>query len=306
VIISELYEGQGLGNQLWTYAVTRSLATVTNQPYAILSSDRFKLRNELVLDWGKKVYYRPRNSPTKRSKVGRFNVYHEDTIRHIDDKFDLTDFDPNLMNLTGKWRIEGNFQNEKYLKNLKKEITQWFSLPKPSNISADSCTINFRGGEYSSYPKLLLPRSYYYQAMEYIKVINPMCEFNVVTDDVKLAREYFPDLAIFSKEASSKYPIKKKIRDDMAVLQSSRYLILSNSSFSWWGAWTNPDPKHVVAPKYWARFNDNDGHWSTAGAITSGWSWQDSNGGLFTYDECLSDFKEFQKSRRYRGFKVQT
>lgn len=282
------------------------MATLANQPYAILSASRFKLKNELKLDWGKKVYSRPRKNPTKRKKVGRFNVYHENTIRHVDDYFDLTDFDSGILNLSGNWRLEGNFQNEKYIESLKNEIIEWFSLPKNSEISSDSCIINFRGGEYSRYPKLFLPQSYYTNAINNIRNINPNCEFKVVTDDKKLASEYFPNLEIVSKEVSPKYPLEKKISDDMSKLQSSKYLILSNSSFSWWGAWTNPDCLFVVAPKYWARFNVSDGHWSTSGAVTNGWSWQDLSGKLFTYEECISEYKDFQISSQYRGLKVQT
>jgi hypothetical protein len=218
----------------------------------------------------------------------------------------LTDFDRRLFELTGNWRLEGNFQNEKYLKDFKTEITDWFSLPKPfSELEQESCTINFRGGEYSQYSKLFLPPSYYKNAMENIRKLSPICEFKVVTDDIKLAKEYFPGLVISSKEVSPGYPLEKKIRDDMATLQSSKFLILSNSSFSWWGAWTNRDCHYVVAPKYWARFNDNDGHWSTAGVITNGWHWQDLNGELFTYEECVREYKDFQKSLRFKGSKIQ-
>jgi nucleoside-diphosphate-sugar epimerase len=52
---------------------------MANQPYAILSGSRFKLKDELKLDWGKKVYSRPRKNPTKRkfdvTKIIFFDTY---------------------------------------------------------------------------------------------------------------------------------------------------------------------------------------------------------------------------------------
>ena len=55
MIITELYNGQGLGNQLWCYAVTRVIAQKNGYDFGIMSRNKFKGSDFLELDFGKEV-----------------------------------------------------------------------------------------------------------------------------------------------------------------------------------------------------------------------------------------------------------
>jgi len=56
MILTELYDGQGLGNQLWVYAACRSIAEKLQMPHKILSPDKFKGNSFLDIDFGLKFF----------------------------------------------------------------------------------------------------------------------------------------------------------------------------------------------------------------------------------------------------------
>ena len=42
MIVTELYDGQGLGNQLWCYFVTKIIAKHNGYDYGIIGKNKFK------------------------------------------------------------------------------------------------------------------------------------------------------------------------------------------------------------------------------------------------------------------------
>jgi hypothetical protein len=115
-------------------------------------------------------------------------------------------------------------------------------------------------------------------------------EFEVISDHADFLNEEFPS---------------KKVIRDFSLLSRAKYLVLSNSSFSWWGAWVNKNPTIVIAPKYWARHNLRTSMWSTGDILTKGWRYLDSFGALYDYEDCILEnqtikqtFKRKVRSRK--------
>ena len=74
-------------------------------------------------------------------------------------------------------------------------------------------------------------------------------EFYIFSDDITWARENlkigFPCVYIDHNQGLENY-------NDMRLMSLCKHHIIANSSFSWWGAWLNPNPgKIVIAPKKW-------------------------------------------------------
>jgi hypothetical protein len=96
------------------------------------------------------------------------------------------------------------------------------------------------------------------------KVPNPY--FFMFSDDYDWVANHFKDLpysfTCIKNGADKNY-------EDLTLMSQCKHHIIANSSFSWWGAWLNPQKdKIVIAPKRWhANAPRND----TKDLIPDGW-----------------------------------
>jgi hypothetical protein len=292
VIGSEFFKGQGLGNQLWVYASVRCISLRNGYDFGFLCTENFKGSAFLALEMS--------SQQDQKIDASRFTAkYSERVVRHPRNEADISPWDPDLQGVADGTLVYGTMQAERYLAGFKDEIADWFSTP---GEFFDGCVISLRGGEYKNLKEVFLPKSYYEQAISRIREIDPETKFVVVTDDAGLARDYFPDFPVISSGGVKRlwrwyfHPKSDRIGRDFSAIQHAKYLILSNSSFSWWGAYTNKRVRHVVAPKYWARFNISNGYWSNGDSLTEGWEWLDREGRFSSYADCQAELENFRKN----------
>ena len=303
MIGTQFYQGQGFGNQLWVYAVTRSIAINHNYKFSIAGAQFFKGNKFLKLDFGEPINVTLSQSPNQRVPLGFNSYYAERKILHPVFNCDISPFDPELYNINDGTFIDGNMQSEKYLLADKKVVIDWFAV-KSQNF--EGCTIHFRGTEYRGLKDVLVPVDYYRNAVSYLRDKYGDLDFRVVTDDYELAKVYFPSFPIIGRnrilDSIEKFwkPFKNRlafgpdqiaIERDFSYLQNSEFLIIPNSSFSWWAAWTNQSVREIVAPKYWARHNISNGFWSTGDILTKGWTYLDRFGCQFSFKECEDEIQ---------------
>lgn len=273
MIATKLHKGQGLGNQLWCYAVTRSIALDRNFDFGILNKDNFWGRNFMEVDFGQ----------VPKEKLG---FYQEKVILH-ENGADITTLDESLLNVSDDTEISGVMQDERYIIKHKEEIKDWFRVKNECDCKDFSneniCIINFRGGEYARHPETFLAEKYWENAVANMRRINPDFRFVVITDDPREAKRFFQNFEVHHFN----------IGKDYAIIKNAHYLIMSNSSFAWFPAWTSETLKYCIAPKYWARHNVSDGYWSTGYAITSGWLYQDRNGILYDSISCKTELEKY-------------
>lgn len=250
MIIGKIHPGSGLGDQLFSYIITRVTALDKGYEFGFVGKEFFKGKEFMDLDWGKdtsSLIYYPHGATGELILDAR-------QFKHF--KFDKPYYDPEV-NFIEDWTVIDGYgaQDERYWGHRLKEIKEWLQLKpeiwnkyRPDRVPDYNCVINFRGGEYQTVPELFLPQEYWDEGIKVIKNKYSIMNFSVHTDDPETAKKFFPSFN----------PIKN-IEANWINIRYSKHLIISNSAFAIIPALLNENAKEIIAPKYWA--GRNVGEW---------------------------------------------
>jgi hypothetical protein len=310
MIANELYDGQGLGNQLWNYVVARVIADKKHCGFAILGREKFKGRDFMDIDFGVNLHggFSPEGGPPRKLPHGIDYYYREKKEAIKGSTTDVSRTDQGLLAISQQTKFDGNCQSTVYLKGYREKIISWLRIKSDYNkysLGENACVIHLRCGDFSTIKDVFLPPTYYIQAMKYIKKQNPKVKFYCVTDEKDKAMSILPDIevvgsAVMNEEDKNKASHHRggPVGIDFSYLVNAAYLIIPNSSFSWWAGYLNTHKKVVVAPKYWARYNTSDGFWSTSDIITDGFTYLNKEGKPSTPEECWAEKTVFEASHQ--------
>ena len=242
----------GLGNVLFTMAAMLSFAKDNNAEVSFSNFSRTidRLNNE---PW------RPKDKHCKEysyilngiitDKIEGFNGIKN----HIG--WNVYDFKFQDNSLDG-----GYFHDEMYFKHNRDYIL--------TKIKPNSFVSNFINNKYESLVKaentvsVHVRRGSYLSAQHVLIVQNKEYYLNALSHfDENIVKVVFSDDLPWCKEVFS--PLKNVVfveneKDyiELILMSKMKNHIISNSTFSWWGAWLNQNPnKKVIAPKNW--FNPN-------------------------------------------------
>ena len=293
MIGTELLAGQGLGNQLFCYVTTRCIAMDNQLSFSILGGET--VANNIHSNCG--MYFMDLDYGIPSGKEDFQQVYYEkeDRLYLGNSRHDLTHgcyvtgVDEKLLHPQDGTLLYGNMQAESYYIRHKEEIRQWLKV-KPEydcmEYSRDNlCILHLRCSDYLDCPELYLRKKYWIDGMKNMKKINPNMEFMIITNDVKEAGKILPGIPAYNFDLAKDY----------SIIKNAKYLLLSNSSFAYFPAFTSTTVKYILAPKYWARHNVSDGYWASEQNIYEGWHYQDRHGRIYSYEECLAELADYKK-----------
>jgi hypothetical protein len=121
--------------------------------------------------------------------------------------------------------------------------------------------------------------------------LNSNMKFLIISDDVILAKSYMP----FEINA-----IHIDIGFDFYVVNQAKWVIISNSTFSWWAAWLNDKAKKIIAPKYFNSHNLSDGYWSVGAIYTRCFDYMGRDGVVYNYETCKKDAIEYYQNKNIK------
>lgn len=225
-------KGGRLGNQLFQYAVCKSVALKNGYDYHIpkdfLGVKQLRLKCDLGVNH--KVVNQTFNQRSEELHHDIFNIL-DNTV------------------------ISGFFQSEYYFKDFEKTIKEDFKLPYDQNSedilkkydTNEYCYVHLRGGDYKEID-WVLPKEYYNSAKLVMLEKNKNIKFLIITDDIEYSKTTFPEGEYISNDVFT----------DFYILSKSKYTIMSNSSFSWWTTYLNENQKLTIGPKRWFNYNKLD------------------------------------------------
>ncbi len=292
--------GDGLGNQLFRYITARCIALDRGEEFGIIGKETFANNMHsscglyfMELDFGKEV----REEDFKQTYYEK-----EDRLYLGNSKHDLqhgayiagTDWE--MYKVPSDTLLMGNMQSEDYYLKYKEKIKEWLRVKPEYDCyeysQDDLCILHLRCTDYMDCPELFIKKSYWKKGMANMKKLNPNMRFMIITNDVKEANKILPGIPAYNFELAKDY----------SIIKNAKYLLLANSSFTYFPAFTSETVKYIIAPKYWARHNVSDGYWASEQNIYTGFHYQDRKGRIFTAQECRKELQEYKKSSsKYRN-----
>jgi hypothetical protein len=286
----------GLGNQMFQYALAKSLSLRNNCSILLDTSellDQSKLKLEIVRSLELEIF----DIPAKVASVNDLRNYKPIFFRilnsiacrlgfrgltlssyYIEQNFL---FDKRVFDLRKNCFISGFWQSPLYFNHIESLIRKDFQFKNVdgkaniiylNNITKfNSVSIHFRRGDFLNSELHGIHGTcsidYYQSAISYIKskIFSPV--FFIFSDDVPWVQSNIKLEADIHFVTGNNF---EKSYLDMYLMSQCQHNIIANSSFSWWGAWLNDNPsKIVIAPKIW--FVDKNLNKQTGDLIPDTW-----------------------------------
>lgn len=281
MIISNLIGG--LGNQMFQYACGVALSARTQQNLRIATDqfDNYTLHNGFELQ---RVFCVDTPLATGHELKDLLGWQSSPRFRHVFGRPSLRwacsrrcciephfHYWPAIHEWNGPAYVHGYWQSERYFSDVTTRVREAFSFRQPLDDADQavqshmqqqpSASLHVRRGDYTTSKN---------------QGVYAQCDMRYYRTAINLLREQVPNVRIFAFSDDPdwvqaqlvpefgaldivRHNTGARSANDMRLMSSANHHIIANSSFSWWGAWLNPDPdKLVIAPKSWFVDGKND------------------------------------------------
>lgn len=232
----------GLGNQLFQIFTVISYSITHNIPFAFVYSDKVNIGRERPTYW---------NNMLQSIKI--YTNYNENAYVYNEPSFMFSEI-PKMPSVC----LNGYFQSYKYFETNKETIAGICEIREhqtKEQINTKTISMHFRIGDFKDLQEYhpLLPVNYYINALKYVSD-NFDGDYDVLVfcevEDKHTVQAIIDVMHIKYKVSF----IDENIPDwrQMVIMSCCDVNIIANSTFSWWGAYLNNLPNHVVLyPNIW-------------------------------------------------------
>lgn len=183
--------------------------------------------------------------------------------------FNETQFNYVPIDVSDNLKVSGFYQSWKYFEDIKHKLLDTYFTPSDIvkdgllkyNISNKSLGISVRRGDYLMLQNnhCVLSTEYYQQTInEYF--LDNTDEIYIFSDDIEWCRNVF---------GNSVHYVQDYIGVQLFLMSKMKHLILSNSTFAWWGAYLNQNNGLIIAPDPW--FGPDNQHMNTSDLYYPSW-----------------------------------
>jgi hypothetical protein len=162
--------------------------------------------------------------------------------------------------------LKGYLQSWKYFADFSDELRQqitrisspssWFEEQSAKIRRLDnSIAVHVRRGDYETKPSMgLTPERYYSRAIKIITRLNGESPIFLFSDSRKILEDPSFLSELRERIVCVSSPESSRPIETLNLISQCHHVVMSNSSFSWWGAWlgTNPD-RTVIYPRPWLK-----------------------------------------------------
>ena len=287
----------GLGNQMFQYALYMKLCAMGKEvKFDDINEYRSDDTRPIMLalfgidypraTWDEIIEFTD-GSMEILKRLGR-KIFGRRAIEYYEKGF----YDPQVLSFDSMY-LRGNFQSEKYFEDIKDKVRERYRFPDLDKLhlpeklyeSTKVCLDAIESTEavsihmYRSDSRLdeelyegICTEKYYEGAVRFVQEKYPQAVFYVFSNEPKWVRGWVEYLiknqlkenmdAQQVKALEKRFVMVEANTDhtgylDMMLMSKCNHNVISNSSFSWWGAWLNRNPdKLIVAPDKWV--NDKE------------------------------------------------
>lgn len=220
----------------------------------------------------------------------RRTLFGRRAIEYVEEGF----YDEKVLSFESMY-LRGGFQSERYFADIEPLIRQTYRFPRietmhlPDKLyqvtrecmdlvqNTMSVSVHMRRSDSRQDEELyegICTEQYYEGAVQFIEERYPEAVFYIFSNEPKwvkgwvdrlVANRITPDMTAEEKEKlRQKFVMVEANTEytgylDMQLMTCCKHNIISNSSFSWWGAWLNDNPgKIMIAPDKWKNNVESD------------------------------------------------